>query len=101
MDDLNDAPTSDALIGLPVVSSTNKLSRVLVQLGEYVPDDPLQAAMLALLGGVSPMLVGLLPTDPSELDELLLAGAKWMLSMRSDDAWAPETITDLYLGEDR
>jgi hypothetical protein len=56
-------------------------------------DPQLQLALtgLAMMRGT---LVGLIPEDPAKLDEVLLQGALWALSLRSDDA-APYGVMSL------
>ncbi|HUR85658.1 MAG TPA: hypothetical protein VMY78_09955 [Solirubrobacteraceae bacterium] len=92
-------PEEPAAIGFPVCSSVDKLHTVAGELGALEPEDAMQAALLTMLSAFAPALTAQLPDDPDELDELLLAGARWMLNLRSDDAWTPETIDELYLGE--
>jgi hypothetical protein len=94
-------PTDDdepAAIGFPVVSSVDKLRAISAELTSADTDDPMQAALLSVLSGITPMLIPLLPSDPAELDALLLTGARWMLTMRSDGAWQPEDLDELFMG---
>lgn len=87
-----------AAIGFPVTSSVDKLRGVVAELGAIEPDDPMQAAMLAMFAAFAPQLASLLPDDPDELDALCLTGAKWMLGLRSDDAWQPADLDELFMG---
>jgi hypothetical protein len=51
-----------------------------------VGDDPSLGAMTGMLAMFEPQLLALLPDDPEQLDALLLRGAEWALSLRSDTA---------------
>jgi hypothetical protein len=93
--DVDEEPVA---LGLPVRSSVEKLQAIGAELVDVEPDDPMQAALLSMLAGMAPMLTGLLPDDPAELDDLLLVGSRWMLAMRSDDAWQPVDLDELFLG---
>lgn len=82
-------------------TSVEKLRDGLASLQAMEPEDPGHAAQLAMIGGALPFLAPLFPDDPAELDVILLAAAKWALSLRSDDAWHPEQLDELFgLGEE-
>lgn len=56
------------------------------------PTTPQAAMLLGLAGTLLPQLRGMLPTDPDELDAHLLAGAAFLLAMRSDAADARSIV---------
>lgn len=70
------------------LTSRQKAVGMLAQLDEIEPDgvDPAMQAALTMATMARPQIMGLLPEDPVELDELLLLGAHWLLNLRSDDA---------------
>jgi hypothetical protein len=64
----------------------------------------MQAVALAALAPFLPSLLGTvheqLPTDPAQLDELLSAGAGYMLSLRSDpQPEPPAAVAELAAGD--
>lgn len=81
-------------------TSTEKLDALLAQLADARGDDAGQRILLSTFRPLLPLLrqLGYIPTDPAELDHLLLIGARWALGLRSDTAWQPETANDLFLG---
>lgn len=83
-------------------SSVEKLEQALEQLTGAKAADAGQSMLLNTLKALLPSLrrLGYIPSDPDELDTILLAGARWMLGMRSDTAWQPEHINDLFFGPD-
>lgn len=100
MGDVNDDEIIDDEVMFPVQSSTAKLAQAMLELQHIEPDGPLTGALLLAFNAMGPMLAGLLPDDPAELDDMLLTVATWLLGMRSDDARQPETINELFLGID-
>jgi hypothetical protein len=81
-------------------SSVEKLEDLLAQLGDAKADDQGQRLLLTTFRPLVPLLrsMGYIPSDPAELDHVLLVGARLALGLRSDSAWQPETIDDLFLG---
>jgi hypothetical protein len=99
-DQLNDDDDAiAALIGAPR-SSVAKLEEGLAQLADAKSDDAGSQFALSSLVALLPTLrrLGFIPNDPAELDQLLLIGARWALGLRSDDAWQPQTLDELFLG---
>jgi hypothetical protein len=83
-------------------TSVEKLEALLDQVSGAKADDAGQRLMLTTFRPLLPLLrqLGYIPTDPDELDRLLLIGARMALGLRSDAAWQPETVNDLFLGPD-
>jgi hypothetical protein len=81
-------------------TSVEKLEAWLGELARARTDDAGMAMMLNTARSMLPSLrrLGFIPDDPAELDVVLLALAKWALVTRSDDAWQPDTLDDLFLG---
>lgn len=81
----------------PVRSSVEKLDEQLQRLTAARGEDAAQKMLLNTMRACMPALrkMGYIPDDPVELDVVLLAGARWMLLMRSDDAPIPDTVADL------
>jgi hypothetical protein len=81
-------------------SSVEKLEDLLDQVTGASSDDAGQRLLLSTFRPLIPLLrqLGYIPSDPDELDRLLLIGARMALGLRSDTAWQPETINDLFLG---
>lgn len=82
-------------------TSVEKLSEAMQDLVHAEPADAETAGMLAMLGGLLPLLRKYLPQDPADLDELLMLGAKWALDLRSDAAWQPENLDDIWMRPDK
>jgi hypothetical protein len=86
------------------VEKVHQLIAELHQLDASQLDSQTQMALSAILL-LRGQLVGLVPDDPDQLDALLLRGAMWALSMRSDDlppiylADSPPAIVDADHGE--
>jgi hypothetical protein len=76
------------------LTSTEKVAALSQELGQSEPETTEDAQMLALMQTIGPIVGQFLPSDPDALDELLLRGARWALSLRSDDA-EEVTIEDL------
>lgn len=85
----------------PARSSVEKLEDALAELQRSKGADHGHAVILGTFKAMLPALrkLGYIPDDPDELDAVLLTCAAWCLGMRSDDAWQPETVIDLYLPE--
>jgi hypothetical protein len=84
---------------LPVgESSVEKLEGWLGELAQARSDDAGMSMVLGTAKAMIPTLrrMGFIPSDPHELDVVLLALAKWALVTRSDDAWQPNTLDDLF-----
>jgi hypothetical protein len=83
-------------------TSVEKLEAWLGELARARTDDAGMAMMLNTARSMLPSLrrLGFIPDDPAELDVVLLALAKWALVTRSDDAWQPDTLDDLFLGQE-
>lgn len=83
-------------------TSVQKLEEALEQLAGAQAGDTHGRMLLTAFRSLLPTLRrgGYIPSDPAELDALLLVAARWTLGMRSDAAWQPETINDLFLGPD-
>jgi hypothetical protein len=81
-------------------SSVEKLEDWLGQLARARSDDAGLRMMLSTAQAMLPQLrrLGFIPSDPDELDVILLALAKWALVTRSDGAWQPDSLDDLFLG---
>jgi hypothetical protein len=81
-------------------TSVEKLEAWLGELARARTDDAGMAMVLNTGKAMLPALrrLGFIPDDPAELDVVLLALAKWALVTRSDDAWQPDTLDDLFLG---
>jgi hypothetical protein len=96
MDDLSVTEQLEA----PPRSSVEKLEAGLAQLASAQADDQGSAFALSSLRAILPTLrmLGFVPDDPVELDHLLLIGARWALGLRSDDAWHPASLDELFLG---
>jgi hypothetical protein len=92
MDDMSVIPVSG--------TSVEKLEAWLGELARARTDDAGMAMMLNTARSMLPSLrrLGFIPDDPAELDVVLLALAKWALVTRSDDAWQPDSLDDLFLG---
>jgi hypothetical protein len=85
------------------MTSVQKLESALADLADVQGSDAGQRMLLNTLKAMLPALrkLGYIPDDPAELDTVLLKCAAWALSMRSDDAWQPEDIVELYMPEPR
>lgn len=73
------------------MNSPEKVRALLDQLDDPervagLQDDPQAAAALGFVLLARGQLAQLIPSDPEQLDALLLRGAEWALLMRSDDA---------------
>jgi hypothetical protein len=81
-------------------TSVEKLEAWLGELARARTDDAGMAMVLNTGKSLLPALrrLGFIPDDPAELDVVLLALAKWALVTRSDDAWQPDSLDDLFLG---
>lgn len=89
MDDLNDLPQLQR-------SSPDKLRAELAALASTRSDDPIIDALMSTMASILPMVTGMLPDDPEAVDEILLIGARRCLSLRSDDAWQPADLDELF-----
>ncbi len=69
-----------------MASSVEKLAGIGAELNGKVPETPEEAQLMALFQTIGPVVAQFLPNDAEALDALLLAGAEWALSLRSDDA---------------
>jgi hypothetical protein len=99
-DQLNDDDDAIAALVGPPRSSVAKLEEGLAQLADAKSDDAGSQFALSSLVAILPTLrrLGFIPNDPAELDHLLLVGARWALGLRSDDAWQPQNLDELFLG---
>lgn len=80
-------------------TSVEKLDGALEELAS-AQVDATHAVLVSTFRATLPMLrrSGMIPTDPAELDATLLACARWCVGMRSDTAWQPETMDELFMG---
>lgn len=69
-----------------MASSVEKLAQLGTELVTNFPATPEDAQLYSLFQLIGPTIAGLLPNDPEALDALLLVGAQWALTLRSDDA---------------
>jgi hypothetical protein len=83
-------------------TSVEKLDDLLGELAGATGEDAGQRLLITTFRPMLPLLrtMGYIPTDPDELDRLLLIGARMALGLRSDQSWQPETMNDLFLGPD-
>lgn len=95
-----DGLTVTEQLAAPPKTSVEKLEELIDRLADAKADDTTQRLLLTTLRGLMPTLrrSGYIPDDPAELDNLGLIAARLALSLRSDQAWQPETINDLFLG---
>lgn len=77
-------------------SSPDKLRAELHALTATRSDDPILDAVMSTLASLAPLLGGMLPDDAETVDELLLIGARRCLTLRSDDAWQPADLNELF-----
>jgi hypothetical protein len=70
----------------PRMTSIEKVRAVAARIDELEPDNAQATAAVLAMTALRPQALALLPDDPAELDELLVKGALWALSLRSDDA---------------
>jgi hypothetical protein len=76
------------------LTSVQKVHAALAQLDGLNPEDPSAQAIVLALTMLRPKVVEMLPSEPEQLDALLLYGAAWALRLRSDDA-APFDVDEL------
>jgi hypothetical protein len=76
------------------LTSVQKVHAALAQLDGLNPEDPSAQAIVLALTVLRPKVVEMLPSEPEQLDALLLYGAAWAMRLRSDDA-APFDVDDL------
>jgi hypothetical protein len=90
---------ADQLAAAPQ-TSVEKLEQMLDELANARGEDQGQRLLLSTFRPLLPLLrqLGYIPSDADELDRLLLIGARMAIGLRSDQAWQPETIDDLFLG---
>lgn len=89
MDDLNRLPALQR-------SSPDKLRAEIQALASTRSDDPVIDAVMSTMASLMPMFAGMLPDDPETVDAMLLIGARRCLSLRSDDAWQPADLDELF-----
>lgn len=84
----------------PPRTSVDKLEDALASLAHAKGEDATHGMLLGTFKAMLPTLrkLGYIPDDPAELDTVLLACARWCLGMRSDAAWQPDTIDELFTG---
>ena len=93
------ADTDDVSTVAETRTSTEKLEGALAQLAAEKGDGQ-NAMLLGTFKSLLPVLrrLGYIPDNPAEPDESLLSCARWCLGMRSDEAWQPDTVDDLFMG---
>lgn len=65
---------------------------------DEVAGDPEMGQLLGVMRMAAPVAMRFLPSDPDELDAMLITGASLALRLRSDDADPPESLLAL-IGE--
>jgi hypothetical protein len=70
--------------GKDTMNSLEKLDQALAGAAEVQPEDEQTARMLQTLGMAKPLLGGVIPDTPEELDEQLINIVRWLLGLYSD-----------------
>lgn len=81
------------------LSSIDKVQELLTGAGRFEATDEEDARLLQMFQAVGPIVATrVIPDDPAELDRMLLSLARWAIELRSDGAWRPVTIEEMFNG---